>query len=115
MKEGVREVNKLQVSLDSSVETQGRFGEGEDEDEEETGGELEEEEEFSGSSAAASSRLLASLATGECGVGGRMLGSNLDAISLSEDKETQQKHKVIIGKAETVIKKRDKTYNSSCS
>lgn len=35
-----------------------------------------------GASAAAPSSLLASLATGQCGVGGRMLGSNLNTISL---------------------------------
>lgn len=47
-------------------------------------GSKEEEEVvvFFGASAAAPSSLLASLATGQCGVGGRMLGSNLNTISL---------------------------------
>lgn len=35
-----------------------------------------------GASAAASSSLLASLATRQCGVGGRVLGSDLNTISL---------------------------------
>jgi len=88
-----REVNKLLLGLDSSVETQGRVGEGEEEEEEEKGGsgleeeeeEEEEEEVCSGASAAAPSSLLASLATGQCGVGGRVLGSNLNTISLIVD------------------------------
>lgn len=86
-----REVNKLLVSLDSSVETQGRVGEGEEEEgsglkeEEEEEEEKEEEEVCFEASAAAPSSLLASLAAGQCGVGGRMLGSNLNTISLIVD------------------------------
>lgn len=41
-----------------------------------------------GASAAASSSLLASLATGQCGVGGRVLGSDLNTISLRGDNES---------------------------
>lgn len=48
---------------------------------------LEEEEVCFGASAAAPSSLLASLATGQCGVGGRMLGSNLNTVSLCGDKD----------------------------
>lgn len=42
-------------------------------------------------SAAASSSLLASLAAGQCGVGGRMLGSNFNSISLrgNQKKKTE--------------------------
>lgn len=90
-REREREVNKLLVSLDSSVETQGRVGEGEEEEgsglkeEEEEEEEKEEEEVCFEASAAAPSSLLASLAAGQCGVGGRMLGSNLNTISLIVD------------------------------
>lgn len=74
-----REV-KLLVGLDSSVETRQRVGEGEEEEEEEGLG--LEEAVCCGTSAAAASGMLASLATGQCGVGGGMLGSDLNTISL---------------------------------
>lgn len=58
---------------------------------EEEGLGLEEEERgVFGTSAAAPSSMLASLATGQCGVGGRMLGSDLNTISLCGDRRTQK-------------------------
>lgn len=42
-----------------------------------------------GPSAAATSSLLASLATGQCGVGGRVLRSNLNTVSLNGDSENE--------------------------
>lgn len=51
--------------------------------------EEEEEEEWWGPSAAASSGLLASLATRQCGVGGGMLGSNLDTVSLQHKRHAE--------------------------
>lgn len=44
-----------------------------------------------GASAAASPSVLASLAPRQCGVGGRMLGSNLNTISLDDTKNTKTK------------------------
>lgn len=44
----------------------------------------------SGASAAAPSRLLASLATGQYGAGGGMLGSNLNTVSLSGDRQKEE-------------------------
>lgn len=75
------------MSLDSSVETQGRVGEGEEEEGSGLKEEEEKEEVCFEASAAAPSSLLASLAAGQCGVGGRMLGSNLNTISLCGDKD----------------------------
>lgn len=81
MKKAVEREVKLLVGLDSSVETQRRVGEGEEEEE----GLGLEEAVSCGASAAAPSSMLASLATGQCGMGGGMLGSNLNTISLVVD------------------------------
>lgn len=80
-----REV-KLLVGLDSSVETRRRVGEGEEEEEEEEEGLGLEEAVCCGTSAAAASGMLASLASGQWGVGGGMLGSDLNTISLCGEK-----------------------------
>lgn len=73
------------MGLDSSVETRRRVGEGEEEEEEEEGLGLEEAV-YCGTSAAAASGMLASLASGQWGVGGGMLGSDLNTISLCGEK-----------------------------
>lgn len=74
-----REFNQLLESLDSSAETQGR-GRGGGRVGIGGGGEV-----CIGGSAAAPSSLLTSLATRQCGVGGRVLGSNFNTISLIVD------------------------------
>lgn len=45
-----------------------------------------------GASAAASPSMLASLAPRQCGIGGRMLGSNFNTISLDDTKNTRTKN-----------------------
>lgn len=97
------------MSPGSSVETQGRVGEGE---KGEGSGPKDEEEEEEvvrfGASAAAPSSLLASLATGQCGVGGRMLGSNLNTISLCGT-EKQRRERNLVEKTNPQTNKQTKT------